>query len=233
MPLIEEDLLQVRTPLVNFHVLRDSAGLYLIDTGFIAGQQHLISSLRSEGWLNDPIKGIILTHGHLDHVLNVQSIARQHGAWIAAPRADEAHYLGRYRYRGAARVCGLLEALGRLLLRYQHFQVNTWLEDSTLLRVWDGLEAVHLPGHTDGHMGYLCRKRRLLFCGDLFASHAYLTHPPPLIFNSNSQLIQSSIERALSLDIDGILPNHGDTASPATHLRRLQRLGARLLRSTP
>jgi hypothetical protein len=33
------DLLTVRSPFVNFHVLRDDDGLYLLDAGFIGGRR--------------------------------------------------------------------------------------------------------------------------------------------------------------------------------------------------
>lgn len=49
-----------------------------------------------------------------------------------------------------------------------------------------GLRAVHLPGHTAGHTGYFCESRRLLFCGDLFASYGQLSHRPPAVFNEDS-----------------------------------------------
>ena len=45
-------LLRVRTPLVNFHVLRDPAGLYLIDAGFIGAGHLLRKALHSRGWEN-------------------------------------------------------------------------------------------------------------------------------------------------------------------------------------
>ncbi len=31
------DLLQIRAPALNFYILRDAAGLYLLDAGFIGG----------------------------------------------------------------------------------------------------------------------------------------------------------------------------------------------------
>ncbi len=44
------NLLQVRSFGVNFFVLRDEAGLYLIDGGFIGGPRSLGRALRRKGW---------------------------------------------------------------------------------------------------------------------------------------------------------------------------------------
>ena len=38
------DLLTVRTPAVNFHVLRDGAGLHLLDAGFVGGESFLMEA---------------------------------------------------------------------------------------------------------------------------------------------------------------------------------------------
>jgi len=92
-----DNVYQVRTPIVNFYIHRDSDGLYLIDCGFIGGIVYLQKALYDKGWQNLPILGIIVTHGHLDHILNVKEVADESGAWIAAPSQDINHYLGALR----------------------------------------------------------------------------------------------------------------------------------------
>ena len=217
-------MLQVRAPALNFHVLRDASGLYLLDAGFIGGRWLLRRALRQRGWDREPIRGIIVTHGHLDHILNVAPLARETGAWIAAPRLDAKHYAGKPHYTGWARVTGALEAIGRPLLRFHSIVPDRWLDDGDVIDVWHGLRAVHLPGHTHGHMGFYCESLRLLFSADLFASYRGFAHFPPAIFNSARGQIPASGARALALDLVGIIPNHGDRATPEEHLERFRKL---------
>jgi glyoxylase-like metal-dependent hydrolase (beta-lactamase superfamily II) len=226
--MIPDNLLRVRTPGVNFHVLRDAGGLYLIDAGFIAAEYWLQRALRRRGWEKKRITGIIATHGHLDHILNVKRIADKHGAWIAAPRLDAAHYEGRASYTGWARVTGVLEAIGKPLLGFQPFTPDRLLDDGDMLDVWGGLRAIHLPGHTAGHMGFHSERHKLLFSADLFASYGIFPHLPPSIFNSDAALIPGSVAKALSLGAAGVMPNHGDAAHPEEHLARLRLLAGRL-----
>jgi len=221
--LIGEDILQVRTPLVCFYALRGGDGLYLIDTGFFGARRALANALEEAGW-REPVRGIILTHGHIDHIFNVAAMAGETGAWIAAPRADAPYLDGSYHYTGPARLCGVLEKAAKRLAGFRQFPVSRWLDDCSELPVWDGLAAVPLPGHTEGHTGFYCARRRLLFCGDLVASFRFGAQLPPAIFNSRPELIPASIARALALDLAGVLPNHGDQAPPAVHLERLRRL---------
>lgn len=221
------DILQVRAPALNFYVLRDASGLYVIDSGFIGGRSLLRRALRRRGWEREQIRGIIVTHGHLDHILNVTSIARETGAWIAAPRLDSDHYAGQARYRGLARVTGFLEGIGRQVLRFSPFVPNRLLDDGDYIDVWHGLRAILLPGHTHGHMGFYCERLRLLFAADLFASYRANANLPPAIFNSAPDEIPLSVNKALALDLAGVLPNHCDRSSPEEHLHRLRRLQMR------
>ena len=225
-----DDLLQVRAPSLNFYVLKDQSGIYLIDAGFIGGRFLLRRALRRRGWEREPVRGIIVTHGHLDHILNVGAIARETGAWIAASRLDAAHYTGQARYSGLSRVTGLLEGIGRPLLGFQPFTPTRWIDEGDFLDVWLGLEAVHLHGHTPGQMGYYCKRLKLLFSADLFATQYGVTCLPPDIFNSEPERIPGSVTKALTLDLEGVLPNHCDRADPGTQLRRLRLLDERLKR---
>lgn len=219
---MRKDLLRIRGPGVCFHALRDDSGVHLIDAGFIGGRMLLARALERHGWHHEPVLGIVVTHGHIDHILNVGKLAAEHGAWIAAPAADSAHYTGKARYHGWAKVTGMLEAIGKPLLGFQTFQPDRLIHDGDELHIWHGLRAVHLPGHTAGHTGYHCEKLRLLFCADLFASYGNFSHLPPRVFNSDPEAIPSSIRKALALDLEGVLPNHADKATPAIHLERLR-----------
>ena len=226
---LEADILAVRAPWLNFHVLRGADGLYLLDTGFIGGPILLRRALERRGWAREPIRGVIITHGHLDHILNVAPVSRS--AWIAAPRLDADHYAGRPSYTGWARVTGILESIGRPLLRFRPFMPDRWIDPGDFIDVWDGLRAVHLPGHTHGHMGFYCESRRLLFSGDLFASSRGVARIPPRIFNSAPEQIPGSVAAALDLNLAGIIPNHCDHAPPSEHLARLRALHLRELRN--
>jgi glyoxylase-like metal-dependent hydrolase (beta-lactamase superfamily II) len=166
------------------------------------------------------LRGILLTHGHLDHAFNAAHLADEFGAWIAAPHMDEHHLAGRHAYKGLSRVCGLMEALGRGLLAYRAPQVTSWLADGGVIPAWGGLVAVGLPGHTLGHMGFHAPARNLLFTGDLFASSLGRAWLPPPIFNSCPDMIRGSLRKVLRLKPDGLVPNHGDRAMPAEHWRR-------------
>jgi len=221
----DDNVLAIRSFGIVHYVIRDSDGLYLIDTGFIGASRRTERAIEARGWGALPIRGILLTHGHLDHILNAAPIARRHDACIAAPRADHDHYLGHPQYRGPNRFVGILETVGKSLCRFEPFTPDRWVEDGDEFPLLGGLRAIHLPGHTAGHTGYFCESRGWLFSGDLFASFGPFSHRPPVFFNEDSPAARRSIDKALSLNLRGVLPHHCLQATPQAHLERLRRLG--------
>ena len=220
------DLLIVRTLIVQFFVLRDGDALYLIDAGFIGGIKALNRALIARDWHDLPIRGILLTHGHLDHVRNAPALAKQHDTWIAGPERDLEHYEGRGQYTGWGRIAGCAEWIGRRLLRQPSFRPDRLLNDGDELPIWGGLRVVSLPGHTHGHCGYYSAKHRLLFSGDLFATFGFGPQIAPIYLNQDNSEARRSIHRALELPLEGVLPCHSDKSSPKKQLEHLRGLAA-------
>ncbi|NOY00948.1 MAG: MBL fold metallo-hydrolase [Verrucomicrobia bacterium] len=217
-----QDVLQIRMAMVCCYAVRMGGAVYLIDTGFVGGENAIERALDQDGWRDLPVKGILLTHGHLDHTLNVVALASHHGAWVAAPEADRVLLEGDFSVTGLGCVGGMMQQAGATMLNYKKPTGINWFYNKTSCEFPAGIEAVPLPGHTDGHTGFLFG--RYLFCGDLFASFGAYSHRSPGIFNHHGEQAEESLLKVADMDIDGILPCHCDKASPETHLERLRRM---------
>lgn len=213
------------------HLLLDGKDAWMLDTGLVGEPPYFRWLFRRLGLSPRSVKGILLTHGHLDHTGNLAFLKEWTGAPVYAHAAEQRHIDGCYPYEGITRWCGRLEATGRTLFRYRPAAIDETFEDGDELPVWGGLKVMHLPGHTEGHCGFYSERHGLLFSGDLFASYFFNTHLPPAILNSQPELIPGSLRRVCELDPAGILPNHYDFLDSGLHKRRFQELCNRVLDS--
>jgi len=88
------------------HLLVEGRDAWLIDTGLVGEPALIRGKLRRLGLAPDAIRGILLTHGHLDHAGNLAALKEWTGARVYGHPAEQAHVDGVYPYQGTARWCG-------------------------------------------------------------------------------------------------------------------------------
>ena len=232
MPQITEGCLQIRGLVVHSYALlaTGSRNVTLIDGGFLGNAIGRIERELSQAdrTLQD-VETILLTHGHIDHTLNIARLQELTGAPVFAHEADSEHVAGTFAYHGIARFCGLAESLARNLFRFRPPEIERWFQDGELLGNWGGLRVVHLPGHTPGHCGFYSESRKLLIAGDLFANFFRFARRPPPWFKVDGTRIPASIRRANELDLSGgLLLNHCHPGSPSEHREDLRKLAEKI-----
>ncbi len=218
---LEDGLIQVRGWFVTSYILVEQDAAFIIDGGFIGDLRLIARALESHRLKWEHVRGVLLTHGHLDHTYNVSKILeRAPNARLYAHHADWRHIEGTYPYKGISRICGWLEWAGRKLLRYRPPAFDRLLVDEQFLDIWGRLKVVHTPGHTLGHCGFYSLKRDLLFSGDLFANWLPMTILPWPWLNSCPEHFPESLRKVLKLDPKRILTNHCGRADAATQRDR-------------
>jgi glyoxylase-like metal-dependent hydrolase (beta-lactamase superfamily II) len=221
----------IRLPGVVCHLLHDGQGVTLIDGGLFGLPRRVRRIMQQLGRPPADLKAILQTHGHLDHAGGTARLAKWSSAKVCGHPDDHAHLAGRYPYKGIARICGGMEAFGRLMLRYTPPTVGVELHDGDQLPMWGGLRVMHLPGHTQGHCGFYSERHDVLFSGDLFALHLGMAHRPPVFLNSCPEHFAHSFERVKHLCPKWIVPNHyGPFDDFKTIRKRFDRLCERVLR---
>lgn len=186
----------------------DDSGLWVIDPG--SEGQAILSECDK---LDIPVKGILLTHSHWDHVLGLSVI---HEAWPDAPiliHELEKDGLGEKGIRMqkdlvAAFDPGFYNAYQRLFDALPE-ATGTFSEGDI---VADGaLTILHTPGHSPGSSGFYNPGEEILFSGDtLFRGSIGRSDLP----GGDPEAIQKSLARLSELPAETrVLPGHG---SPTT-----------------
>lgn len=216
-----QDIVPIKGLFVTSYLIFGKTEIALIDGGFIGDMAKIKQVLAERGKSVADIDCILLTHGHLDHTYNIRALKKLSGAKVYGSALDIEHIKGKYPYKGSAKMCGYLEGFGRLMLGYHPFELDEYIEDEQEIFVCGGFIAIHLPGHTAGHFGFLHLSTDILFSGDLFENSTKRVGVSPYFLNSCPELLPGSLKRVIDLEPQGIFPNHCKDATPEEHLEKM------------
>ncbi len=172
--------------IVPIHVwlVKDTDGLSLVDAGISPMTRGILQAAERVG--HGPIKRVLLTHGHVDHVGALPGILTKQagGAPETVPvliHEQELVYAeGREPYPGRRKA-------------QQTLKLGTAAALEMNGRPIGGLVPYHTPGHSPGHVAYFHSVDGVLLAGDLFTSRRGELRPPIAMFTSDmAQAIESA-----------------------------------------
>ncbi len=146
---------------------------------------------------------VLLTHGHLDHVGQAKKLAEAWSVPIVGPHEADAFWLGQLPVQ--ANMMGFVPEPA--------FEPDQWLDEGDTVRFGEvTLTVHHCPGHTPGHVVFVCLEAGLCWVGDvLFAGAIGRTDFPRGDFDT---LVNSIRNRLWPLGDDvTFVPGHGATST--------------------
>ncbi len=209
---------------VTVYVLETAAGPYLVDAGWDTEEawQALAAGLSEIGTRIEDVKGVLVSHSHIDHYGMAPRIRESSGAWVALHPLDAAE-LPRYRTDPAERLAALLCAAGapgpaieRALADAGRYSGHAAAAPDVLLQDgqrpdvpgWD-LTAVWTPGHTPGHLCFWEDRHRLLLAGDqVLPRTAVVVREPRGPLDDPLGDYLASLDRLEQMRPDEVLPAH-------------------------
>jgi glyoxylase-like metal-dependent hydrolase (beta-lactamase superfamily II) len=152
--------------------------LVLFDSGFNRKDGPIILEYIKK--LGKPLKLIILTHHHIDHIGNIKKIRAETGAQLAYHKLED----GKLRDKA-----------------------DFLLSDKQKLELC-GMEIIHLPGHTKGNISIYLPKQKAIIIGDTIFDENGLIAPPEMYCTDYAEA-QQIIKKLLDYDFNVIFLSHG------------------------
>jgi glyoxylase-like metal-dependent hydrolase (beta-lactamase superfamily II) len=192
---------------VNVFLVEAGDSLVLVDAGLRNSPPRITEAIYALGRLPQDVVAIVVTHAHRDHVGGLAEMMRRTGADVWMHPADAAlvrdGLYGRPFRHGPGRIFNLWPPA-----RGKSIAVAHEVSDGEVLP-FDGLRALHTPGHTAGHLTLLLpREGGVLFVGDAAAN---LRRPGLSFVNEDVTEGRRSVEKLATLEFETACFAHGRT----------------------
>jgi len=151
-----------RLAFVNCQLVRENDGFTLVDTGMAGSAQGIVDAAKQ---LEMPIRRILLTHAHIDHVGSLDALH------ALIPDAEVAISARDARFLTGDKSLDPDEPHDQL--RGGYILCST--KPTQLLKIGDmigSLEVVASPGHTPGHVSFFDHRDKTLYAGDAYTTKA-------------------------------------------------------------
>lgn len=193
-------------------LLHGNGDLMLVDTGFPMQYPLILQAIEAAGFDPGALGAILLTHQDLDHIGNVREFLASNPSIKVMAHGDEIPYVdGR---KTPIKLAAMPQdhpfyANFKAGFDNRRFPIQQALWDGEALPFFGGIQVIHTPGHTPGHICLFLRADHTLIAGDaLNVKDGALAGPDPA-HAQDIILANRSIQKLKDWDIQRIVTYHG------------------------
>jgi glyoxylase-like metal-dependent hydrolase (beta-lactamase superfamily II) len=211
---------------VNWALVSDGSGVTLVDGGYPADTDRVLTSVRQIGHQVTDLAAVLLTHAHLDHIGAIPILVERVGMPVYTGAEEVRHAKREYlqQITPTQMIRQLITRGGRRwvaeTVRAVRGHIDTKVpsassgDDAALASLPGGFVAIPTPGHTSGHTAYLMPSEGVLFSGDaLVTGHPLARHSGPqllpTVFNHDETLTRDSAVKLATQPARTLVPGHG------------------------
>lgn len=193
----------------HVYLLRAADGVMIVDTCVGGSVDTILDGVRAAGFAAADVRGIFLTHSHLDHIGSLPELQRVTGAPVYASAGEAAVIEGRAPAPHAPGLFGQVFGLASELLGPEPVQVQNVVGPGPSVDALPGWHVVATPGHTPDHISLYHPQLQLLIAGDALFRFRKLGLSPRLV-TSDMRMARATCALLAGLPLRGICFGHGD-----------------------
>ncbi|HCX65098.1 MAG TPA: MBL fold metallo-hydrolase [Eubacteriaceae bacterium] len=206
-------------------LVKDESNTVLIDTGFDTQESYeaLEKGLHSLGFAFNDIDTIILTHQDLDHIGGLHHIIETGEKSVEVYfHEEELPYIDGKKplIKGPKdKMPSLIDHIKKklkhhnkedsYLKEWKDVKVIRLLRDGDLLPLADGIQVIHMPGHTPGNICLYHPISNTLIAGDSLNCEDQSLYGPNPVFTPEMDQAYMSLKKLLKFDIQRVICYHG------------------------
>lgn len=207
----------------NFYLVVEESEALLVDAGYPRYWAQLPDALGRLGLARDAVRGVIVTHHHVDHAGSAERVRSEQGAVVFVHETDRPKVTGRQRshvpsgfYRESWRP-SMMRYLAHSArvggARYRPVREAETLTGERKLDLPGRPRVVPTPGHTAGHCSVVLEERSVLLVGDALVNFDYASGHVGLNlhrFNEDRAGAYTALDRLECFDVPHVVFGHGD-----------------------
>ena len=198
----------------------DENNLMLIDAGVPGQTEDIVKGIEELGFKAENLTHLVITHQDFDHVGCVVDLKKLAPRMHVIAHAEEAPYIdGRQLpIKMQARLKNYdnlpddaKTSLDNWKATYEKspIQVTHEVHDGEVYEICGGVEFVHVPGHTPGHIAVYFEKSKIMVCGDAanIADGKVAGSNP--VHTHDAELAKESLSKITGYVLKGLVAYHG------------------------
>jgi glyoxylase-like metal-dependent hydrolase (beta-lactamase superfamily II) len=229
-----QKLISFQAGMSNAFYIVGEKGVIAVDSGADIGEEAFLDQCKNAGIEPGDIKLIIITHGHVDHFMNLPAMKAVTGAPILCHK-DAAHFLINGEMPDVD-ICGrtqfgidLLEKQakeGPPVAEAPKIDPDIIIDGEYDLNEW-GVQGkiIHTPGHSRGCISVVLDSGEAIV-GDLFAAEAFHEDADMPYFcypGARFEEAQESVQKLLDLNVQILYSGHGNPSPRAYVIEHLEK----------
>ncbi|HWR38410.1 MAG TPA: MBL fold metallo-hydrolase [Patescibacteria group bacterium] len=212
-------------------LIGEKTGATLVDAGYPGSFGQIRDAVEQAGVPFGKVKRVIITHHDWDHIGTLPEMLQVNGSGLKIlAHSGEVPYidgsiapLKLTPERIAARIAALPETererAAAVFANLPQAPVHQVLADGEMLPFHGGIEVIHTPGHSPGHICLYLKTCKILISGDLLRVDQGVLNGPVPEYTPDMFLAQQSLKKIAGYNFSEVICYHGGVYNTGTGVR--------------